>query len=58
MELEKLYEQLSELESKEIFCIEAGLSDKLILIREEMKPIKKQINKQINKLEGCTVYEI
>lgn len=54
MELEKLYDQISELESKEIFCIEAGLSDNLILIREEMKPIKKQINK----LEGCTVYEI
>lgn len=53
MELEKLYEQLSELESKELFCIEANLFDKVKTIRKEMLPIKKKINE----LEGYIVYD-
>lgn len=51
--LEKLYNQLSELESKELFCIDSNLFDKVKDIRKEMIPIKNKINE----IEECIIYE-
>lgn len=51
-ELDELYQQLGEIEEKEIFCTEAGLFDHIPRIRERMIPLKRQINK----LEGVTMY--
>lgn len=51
-ELNELYRQLGEIEEKESFCIEAGLFDHLPKIREQMIPLKRQINK----LEGVVIY--
>ncbi len=52
--LEKLYAELSELESKEIFLIEAGKMDKVEELRKEMDPLKRAINEA----EGEEIYDI
>lgn len=51
-DLHELYQQLEEIEEKEIFCIGVGLYDHLPKIRERMIPLKRQINK----LEGVLMY--
>ena len=50
--LEHLYDQLGELEEREIFAIEAGLLDRLKGIRNQQAPLKLAINQA----EGRAIY--
>ena len=51
-ELDELYQQLCNIEQREIDAIVYGRNDLLPAIREEMLPIKRQINA----IEPCVIY--